>query len=98
MINVVDEFFNTDDFSQTATYTDPSGVPTEIPVIFNAPFHIAVVGDIQYMSKEPSVICRSIDVADADTTTEIIIDSVTYKVIEVQPDGTGITTLILSLN
>ena len=52
-----------------------------------------VVFDID--GTQPIVTCRSSDVTNVDTADTITIDSVTYNIVNVQPDGTGITTLIL---
>jgi hypothetical protein len=98
MIDAVDVFFDTDEFASSAVYVDTAGETHDITVIFNEPFHVQAVGGIEYQSKDPSVLCKSVDVIDADSSAEIIYKTVTYHVIEVQPDGTGITILILSLD
>jgi hypothetical protein len=98
MIDATDGFFDTDDFAVPVVYVDPDGVEHPINVIVNAPFHVLVVDGIEYTSKDPSMICRSGDVVGADTDAEIIYNSITYHVREVEPDGTGITILLLSLD
>ena len=44
---------------------------------------------------QPVVTCRSSDVSGIDTDDTITIDSVAYNIVNIQPDGTGVTILIL---
>jgi len=47
-------------------------------------------------SNLPAVICRTEDVSSAVHGTSVIAEGSSYTVREVRPDGTGMTTLILS--
>ncbi len=46
-------------------------------------------------STAPEFLCRSSDVTDVVTGIEVKIRGVSYTVSEIQPDGTGMTTLRL---
>jgi hypothetical protein len=44
----------------------------------------------------PQFLCRSADITAVGRGTTVRINSIDYKVIDIQPDGTGMTRLILS--
>ena len=46
-------------------------------------------------SNEPILTCKSADVSTAVQGTAAVVGGVTYAVVGVEPDGTGITTLRL---
>lgn len=82
------EFFDTTHgFAVNATL----GVAT-VPVIFDAAFSEAldIVG-----STQPVAIGASSDLAPAAVGGTITINAVAYTIAEIQPDGTGITRLML---
>lgn len=93
-------FLNVDDFGVEATYT-PAGdaaVPA-IVGIFNDP-HLSVAMDhVNVSDSTPTFTCRSADLpgaaAGGDSGDRLIVDGVTYSVTDLQPDGTGITIIIL---
>lgn len=93
---LVDEFFDTGDFAVVATYTPAGGSPVSIKVVFDAPFAITEVEGMQYQNIDPVAHCRTADVANATDEATLIINGVTYRVKEVQPDGGGVTNLALT--
>lgn len=93
---LVDEFFDTGDFAVVATYTPAGGSPVSIKVVFDSPFAITELEGIQYQNTDPVAHCRTVDVANATEEATLVIEGVTYKVKEVQPDGGGVTNLVLS--
>jgi hypothetical protein len=93
----IDAFFATDAFGQMATYTRTGYPSVSIPVIFEAPGSILPLADgTEIESTAPKVLCRTEDVLNAAHGDTVTVDSKTYKVIGISPDGTGITTLTLS--
>ena len=48
-------------------------------------------------SASPAFHCQSADVVDVMRGTSVIINSVNYKAVRKEPDGTGWTTVILEL-
>lgn len=80
----------------TATYTPP-GVPhpssksSTISGIFERQF-VAIADTESY---EPTFLCRTDDLTDIGHNAKLRINSVDYKVKGNQPDGTGVTLLIL---
>jgi len=61
--------------------------------IFDNGYQAGLLGAIE--SARPSFTCASADVSTAVQGTAITINAVAYKVAEVQPDGTGVTVLVL---
>ena len=64
-----------------------------VPVIFDKPYLAGLSGFAE--SSAPQCVGLTADLASAVQGTSITINSVTYRVTEHQPDGTGATTLIL---
>lgn len=100
-------FVSPDDFGELATYTPTGGaaVPA-IAGIFNDP-HISVQNGIEVSASDsmPTFLCRAADLpaaaagGDAGDTLALAANelhaAVTYRVIDLQPDGTGLVLLTL---
>lgn len=95
-MDFVEPFFANSLFTMTATYTGSGAAAKSITIIFDAPFQLTSAQGIEYQNAEPQCLCRTSDVSDANDQATILINTITYKVREVQPDGTGITRLILT--
>lgn len=63
------------------------------PVIFDNGYQSALGGMVE--STGPVCQAKSADVSTVAQGTSITINAVAYRVREVQPDGTGVTTLFL---
>lgn len=90
------DFFELDDFAETATYTPLAGGATTIQGIFDAPQasrSITNMADVTIPA--PQFVCRTDDVPNAAEGDSIVIRSVSYLVRVVITDGTGVTTLLL---
>lgn len=82
-------FFDTaGGFAQTATVGGSS-----FPVIFDSAYQVAIDGVVE--SAGPACHARTSQVSAVVQGTAITINAVSYKVREVQPDGTGVTVLLL---
>lgn len=93
----ITDFFETTDFAESASYTPAGGSASTIYVIFDNEFALSTVG-VGYENLAPQVLAKTSDVSGATNGATIVINSVTYYVIGVEPDGTGISRLILSKN
>ena len=87
-------FFDTDTHGSTATVTI-NGSGSSISVIINKEYFAIAGESVDVDGTQPVVTCRSSDVTGIDTADTIAIDGVTYNIVNIQPDGTGMTTLIL---
>jgi hypothetical protein len=81
-------FFNTDEFAVDATLNSV----TAITGIFDNAFRL--VNGVE--SYGPQILCASTDVSTAVQGSTVEIGGTTYFVSGIQPDGTGMTLLILS--
>lgn len=88
----LDELFDTDEFAIEVTLTGG----TKINGIFDDEFRGVNIQDGEIRTTAPQVLCKSSDVSGVALGNTVTINSIAYKVIERQPDGTGLTTLILS--
>ena len=90
------DFFELDDFADTATYTPVGGSPVSVNGIFDAPQASRGATDLMDITiPSPQFVCRTADAPSAADGDEIIIRSVSYNVRVVLTDGTGVSTLIL---
>lgn len=62
--------------------------------IFSNDFALGNVG-IGFESSDPEFTCRDIDIELVEHQETVTIDSVEYKVAEINPDGTGLSVLRL---
>lgn len=97
-IEIIDDFFSTDDFAVVATYTPSGGQPKSINVIYDNDYVASLMEGIEVENTSPAVLCKTSDILNVKHGDTLVVNSITYKIIEVKPDGTGITTLILSLH
>jgi len=89
-------FVGTDDFGVSASYTPVGGSATTISGLFDKEY-IAVDsgGSVPVAMQQPMFTCLTSSVSSAQENDTLVISSVTYKVRVVQPDGQGMTVLIL---
>lgn len=89
-------FFDTDDFAVSAAFTPRSGgAATNIKGIFDKEY--VAVGDgaeVAVAATQPMFQTASAGLTAARGGT-LVVDGVTYTIVEVKPDGTGTTILIL---
>lgn len=84
-------FFSVDDFGVAATYAGGT-----VNGIFDNEFFEADAGGMVAVAiQQPRFLCRTADVSAAAEGDAIVINSVDYTIRVVQPDGTGMTTLVL---
>jgi hypothetical protein len=89
------ELFDTD-FSATAgTFTPDGGSASTVNGIFGNVFFEIPAGETSIEGKQASFICKTSDVSSAAHGDTLVVSGTTYTVRGVQPDGTGVTTLIL---
>ncbi len=90
------DFFEVDDFAETATYTPIGGAASTVTGIFDAPQASRNITEMMDVTiPAPQFVCRTVDVPNAADGDAIAIRSVNYYVRVVITDGTGITTLML---
>lgn len=84
-------FLNSDELGDVATYNGNS-----INVQFFNEYEAAALFELEVEVTKPFCIAKDTDITGIAHGSTITIKSVAYKVIEIQPDGTGLTQLILS--
>lgn len=85
-------FFDTDDFGVDALW---KGTTTFSGIFDNEFFPSLVDAEVQVESTQPVFVIRTSDAPGVKHDDTLVIDSVTYAVKGVHPDGTGITALVL---
>lgn len=94
--NTLDFFLNINDFGIEVTYTPDGGTSRTVTGIFDNPYLAADAGGIvEFNASSPTFMTRTSAITGASYGDELVIDSVTYVIREVMPDGTGMTTLAL---
>ncbi len=82
-------FFALDDFAELVTVAG---------VTFAAVFDAAHVVGLEVASVRPMLTCREADVTGAAIGSPAIVRGVAYTVREIQPDGTGVVSLMIERN
>lgn len=95
-VDTVGPFFNNNPLAEDVVFTASGGTAKTIKAIFDAPFQLTAVQGIQYQNSNPMAHVKTGDVAGVDDAATLVRNGVTYHVTSAEPDGTGITTLILS--
>lgn len=91
LISDLDEFLNNEEFAVEMTIGSNT-----IYGIFDDEYNAVDLQTGQIAQTEPQIIVKTSDVSGISLDTEVSINGTTYKIKEIQPDGTGLTTLILS--
>ena len=100
MGDIEEVFLNNEEFAEDGTYHFKSGATKIISGIFDRDY-LSVDPDTgaEVQSRNPKFAVASRDINEVPTPDDyIIIRGVNYRIIEVHPDGTGITDLILQHN
>ncbi len=92
----LDVLFDPQDFGVASTYTDPLGATHSITVIFDEASLDVQIGNSSFESVGPTALAKSADVPTVNNKATLLINSVTYHVVEVSPSATGVTMLKLS--
>lgn len=92
-------FFQTADFAVTAAWTPAAGGgPFTLQVILENPYFEVMVGNAHAAGRQPTCWARDDQLAQGagiKRNDTLVINAVTYKVAEIQPDGTGVSVLQL---
>jgi len=89
-------FFETDDFAVDATFTPVGGTASTVKGIFDKEYlEMESGGSVAFAINQPRFVCATSDVSTAAEGDAIVISATDYKIVVVQEDGTGTTTLVL---
>jgi Phage Head-Tail Attachment len=91
----INSFFHLTDHAIDAEWTPSGGSAATIAGIFNDEYFEDVGGPVGVEGSQPVFVCAAASVPGVDQGDAIVIDSKTYSIINVRPDGTGIVDLIL---
>lgn len=84
-------FFGTSDFGVGATFTHGTGSSVTVNGIFDASY----VDPLGIEGAFPRFVCAASDVSSVVHGDTLVVNSKTYKVYGVKPDGTGLMLLSL---
>tara|TARA_R100001443_G_scaffold84007_1_gene90743 strand:+ start:41 stop:349 length:309 start_codon:yes stop_codon:yes gene_type:complete len=88
-------YFETDSHGSSATITI-NGSGSSINVILNKEYFAIDPGfGTEVEGTQPVATGRSSDMTNVEIGDTIQISSITYNIVSVQPDGTGVTALVL---
>ncbi len=91
LTNDLDIFLNENEHAVDVTYQAAT-----IQGIFDAEFSSVAEGETGIESTAPQVLVKTSDVSSAVHGQTMTINSVVYNIIGIQPDGTGLTLIVLS--
>ena len=84
-------FLNSNELGDVAIYNGNT-----INVLFLNEHEAVMLFGLEVESASPLIMARDSDISGIQHGSTIVVSGITYKVIDIQPDGTGLTTLILS--
>ncbi|MFP6704707.1 MAG: hypothetical protein VCE75_01385 [Alphaproteobacteria bacterium] len=93
-------FFDTDDFATASSYTPSGGSASTVNGIFdNENFEVDPLSGVGVVSAQARFACTMADLPSGAVSGDAFtIDGTAYTVRVIQPEGTGITTLVLEKN
>ena len=89
----LDVFFNNEEFAVDVLYKAAT-----IQGIFDDEFVTSVAGEYGVESSVPQVLVKTSDVPTPIPDELMTINSVVYKILNGNPDGTGLTVILLTRN
>ena len=91
----IDQFLDSE-LGSDCTFTDVSeSSASSIRVIFYDPYALNVIDSVTMEGANPYADCKTTDVSAAAVDDTLLINTVTYKVKEIQPGDDGFTRLML---
>ena len=92
--------FDTDDFATASSCTPTGGPASTVNGIFdNEFFEVDPLSGVGVVSAQPRFVCTTADLpSGAASGDAITIDGTAYTVRVIQPEGTGVTTVVLEKN
>jgi hypothetical protein len=79
-----------------STLSDPIEVDGRaVRGMFSSPWLAPQLGTLRTGLVEPNVKLRDADAAGVDRGAAVVFDGAGYEVVSIEPEGTGITTLVL---
>jgi len=83
------------DFGVDCTYTPSGGSPSTIKTIFLNEYYSVDAGTVGMEMSQPIAVIRTADAPNLAHNDTFVVNSVTYKSVNVRPDGTGMTEVAL---
>lgn len=90
-------FVDGDEFGVSVSWAHTGG-PTVLNAIFDAEYELLVTSELEDGAEGtvPQILCRTADIPGAGAHGDVLtIDSTDYNVVEIKPDGTGMTSVRL---
>lgn len=88
-------FLDTETHGLTVSYTPSGGSATSIKAIVNDEY-FGIDGDsVDLEGKQIFLTCRTADAPNAAHNDTFVFESTTFKAVNVRPDGTGFTEIVL---
>jgi hypothetical protein len=88
-------FFDSNEHGSAATFTRAGQAGVAVTCIFRNEFFAVDDGMVAVESSQPLVTVQSSKVSGVAHGDTMTIDGVTYNIVAIKPDGTGITDLVL---
>jgi len=83
------------DFGVDCSYTPDGGATTVIKTILLNDYYAVETGSVAVEVNQPIAVIRTADAPSISHQDTMVIESITYKVVNIRPDGTGISEIQL---
>ena len=91
----LDTCLDTAEMAVSAAYTPFGGSASTINVILDNQVPVVNPYTGEVLGEEIQAVCKASDVPSAKHKDTLVVNSITYTVIEARPDGNGVTVLVL---
>ncbi len=91
----IDAFFFTVDFAVAATFTPLVGSPSTVNGIFDDDYFDEVGGSVGIEGSQPRFTCKLEDISAVEQGDALTVSGISYLIVNVQKDGTGLVVLVL---
>ncbi|MBW7887451.1 MAG: hypothetical protein H3C35_03695 [Bacteroidetes bacterium] len=95
-MDTITPFLTHNPFAETVSITLEGEQAKSVRCIWNEPYQLTIVQGVGFQNSFPNGLFASNDVDGINDKATMVRNGVTYYVMEVQPDGTGMTTIIFS--
>jgi len=96
LLNDLDNVFQAG-LQVAATHTNGETVET-INVFFDRVHEMSLEGGLEVSTQQPQILVQTADAASVARDSVFVIESVTYYVLEIQPDDNGTKRILLTRN
>ncbi len=92
----LDDFLDITEFAQ-AVQVGPLGSEVTINAVFENAHFTVDEGVSGFSTTQPAILCKSTDIEDYSQGSRVVVGGTEYEIVDIRPDGTGMSEVQLHL-